>query len=183
MISPKKYTLTAMSIGANPSTSLFDKLIEAKLQPFDSLEEAIRFAFMMKPLFMVHIIQNAMPLMLKIESQEGMVALANIEIKNPAIAEFDFDLIWQKPLSPSEWKGYEQAIKFNQSKADAIVYDDMGAAEQVNATYQVKIAETVLASKSFAEPIEQTLRLVFKIENESGGMANKVRHLEEGLGL
>ena len=181
MPAPAKYTATVISMGANASTGLFEQYLEKAMPPLETLEECLTQCYFLIPVHLEHLKKGAVPSLLKIETEAGLVVLAdiNIEEKKPPV----FNLIWRETLSPSDQEGMTKALKYNEGKSKGMVWDAMQAAENEHAWHQVAFLHQILASATYIEPYSETIKLVYKVEAKLGKSISKIRYLEESLGL
>jgi hypothetical protein len=180
MTESTQYTATVISMGANGSTGLFDQYLEKSIPPLDTLEECISLCHFLIPVYREHLKKGAIPTLLKIETQAGLVVLADIHIEQEPLA---FTLIWRDTLKPSDQVSLNKGLEYNLKQSTKMVWDQMGAAENECAGIQVGFLRQILASATYVEPYRETIKLVYKVEAKLGKSTSKVRDLEESLGL
>jgi hypothetical protein len=178
---PAQYTVTAISLGANPGTGTFNQYLENSLPPVDSLEDCIALCYFLRPVYLDQMEAGGTPYLIKIESQAGLVVMADIDVvEKPKPV---FNLQWRDTLSPSEKKGLEIAMKRQIDQSKRTPFDAWDAAEIEGAVIQTSITRQLLAGASYVEPYRETIKLVYKVEAKLGKSTSKVRDLEESLGL
>lgn len=180
MSEPRQYIATVISMGANGSTGLFDQYLEKAIPALNTLEECITLCHFLKPVYQEHCKKGAIPTLLKIESQAGLVVLADIHIEKEPLS---FTLIWRDTLAPSDQNSMNRGLEHNLKKSKNMVWDVYQAAENEDAGIQAGLMRQLLASASYVEPYKDTIRLVYKIEAKLGKSTSKVRDLEDVLGL
>jgi hypothetical protein len=180
MSEPRQYIATIISMGANSSTGLFDQYLEKAIPALNTLEECIALCHFLRPVYQEHFKKGAVPTLLKIESQAGLVVLADIHIEEDPLS---FTLKWRDTLTPSDQHSLNKGLEYNLKKSKKMVWDVYQAAENEGAGIQAGLMRQLLASASYVEPYKDTIKLVYKIEAKLGKSTSKVRDLEEGLGL
>lgn len=183
MPEPAKYTATVISMGANESTGLFDQYLEKSLPHLETLEECITLCHFLRPVYREHWKAGAMPTLLKIESEVGLVVLAGIEINTEKKGSPVFTLLWRDTLTPSDQNSMNKGLERNLKKSKQMIWDVMQAAEAEDGGIQVGFLRQMLASAAYVEPYSETIKLVYKVEGQLGKSTSKVRDLEDSLGL
>lgn len=176
----KGYTAFVISMRNCEGTGEWDLYLRDPLPQHETLADTIRQCFTPLSVMKEHFERGAVPTMIEIRSQNGLVALADVELqRNP----LKIDVLWREELSKKDADGLNQAIAHNRKKTKKVIYDvtDVSAAEGGEIT--VKYLTTLLESLKFIEPIEDTMKIVYRVERSMGKQANRVRRLEDELGL
>jgi hypothetical protein len=185
-----KYTASVMSLKACRGTGEWELCLEDFLPlqskglpittPLHTLEDAFRHCFKAGAVFREHLEKGAMPTLVQIRSPEGLVALAEVEVmENPRRLR----VIWQNELDDLEAHSLTSAIDFNLKKGNNHVYDAYDDAVAKGALISLAFSRLKLESYRYAEPVEGTMALMYKIERELGAHANRAKRLEDALGL
>lgn len=176
----KCYTASVISMRNCPATGHWDLFLYDPLPQRETLADAIRQSFMPLSVMVEHLKQNAVPTLIEIRSQDGLIALADVVLERKP---FRMSVLWREELSAGEAPGIEKSRAFNLTKSKKVLYDVLDAAEAEGGAITVKLLDLFLESKSYAEPVRDTMKLVYEVEREMGLQANRVHRLESELGM
>lgn len=176
----KHYTASVISMRSCPSTGHWDLYLCDSLPQRETLGETIKQCFMPTKVMAKHLKQHAVPTLIEIRSQDGLVALADVAIEeNP----FKISVLWRDELSADQVPGLEKSRAYNQTKAKKVLFDIMDANDAASGEITVQFLDLLLESKSYVEPIGATMKLIYDIERAMGKQTNRVHRLENELGM
>lgn len=180
MTNSTRYTASVISMRNCQGTGEWDLYLCDPLPQHETLADTIRQCFAPLSVMKGHFEQGAVPTMIEIRSQDGLVALADVNLESKP---FKMNVIWRDELSQRDAERLEQARVHNLKKTKKVVFDvtDVSAAE--GGAITVKYLTTILESQKFVEPIEATMKIVYQVERALGKQANRVQRLEDELGL
>lgn len=178
MSTPARYTASVISMRSCEGTGEWNLYSEDPLPQRDSLADTIRQSF--RAFSAIKIQQGAVPRLIEIRSEAGLVALADVEIlRHPARIK----ILWRSELSLADAAQAQLALEHNRKKTEKMVFDVTDVAYAEGGAINVKYLTLLLESQRFVEPAADTMRLIFQIERELGGQTNRVKRLEDDLGL
>lgn len=176
----KRYTASVISMRSCPSTGHWDLYLCDPLPQRETLGDTIKQCFMPARVLAKHMKQRAVPTLIEIRSEEGLVALADVVLEEKPLK---ISVLWRDELSDDQVPGLEKSRAYNQTKAKKVLFDIMDANDAAAGEISVQFLDLVLESKSYVEPIGATMKLIYGIERAMGKQDNRVHRLENDLGM
>lgn len=180
MTSTTHYTASVISMRNCQGTGEWDLYLCDPLPHHETLADTFRQCFEPLKVMKGHFEQGAVPTMIEIRSQDGLVALADVDLQQ---SPFKMNVIWRGELSQKDSEKLEQARVHNLKKTRKVIYDVTDASAAEGGAITVKYLSVLLESRKFVEPIEATMKLIYQVERSMGKQTNRVKRLEDELGL
>lgn len=180
MSNTHRYTASVISLRSCEGTGEWDLYLCDALPQHETLADTIRQCFAPFTVMKSHFEHGAVPTMIEIRSRDGLVALADVDLEPKP---FKMNVLWRGELSEKEAEAYEQARVHNLKKSKKVIFDITDASAAEGGAITVRNVTTILESRKFVEPIEATMKLIYQVERSMGKQTNRVKRLEDELGL